>query len=78
MPHLALGEFSIQDELLLDPFWQSAHSLHPTGGFCVQNGRIEAVEVPSPAELTTGNYSQIMNDMWFSLKRSSKTRQNYN
>ena len=52
MPHLTVGESIIQDELLLDPFWQTAYNTRRLGGSA--KARVEAVSAPTPSELNDG------------------------
>uniref|UniRef100_A0A5K3FK48 Fanconi anemia group A protein n=1 Tax=Mesocestoides corti TaxID=53468 RepID=A0A5K3FK48_MESCO len=51
MPHLTIGETIIQDELLLDPFWQSAYNSRSADSLCLARSRVTRSQIPSPDEL---------------------------
>ncbi|KAL5960543.1 Integrator complex subunit 2 [Taenia solium] len=54
-PHLTVGELTIQDELLFDPFWKSDSSFQPFNSFCAPRRSA----VPTEALLPNGLLSVL-------------------
>ncbi|VDM34885.1 unnamed protein product [Hydatigera taeniaeformis] len=50
-PHLVVGEFTIQDELLLDPIWKPNSDFQPFNSFCPPRRKATAIKAPLPDKL---------------------------